>query len=219
MRKIIAFLFYAVLVVSLLAQIINIAQVGPNRETLVLVSELSIFIFALLMFAIRKPLARALKSIPLPIKFVLLGYLSTIIAEALYIFSKPIHKNFLIDILLVTPWYLLWMISWFFVFRRYNYSVKEAFYLGGFHGFVVEGLIAGGLILNPLLALFTLPLLTITYGAFFIISYFITKPEFKNQKQISLKKKILISLLPLLAYIPGFIWIAIITNALKLTLH
>jgi hypothetical protein len=216
--KIIGILFWIVAIVILIIQIINPIANGVNRESLVIVSELIIFAIFGLVYIFRNKL-KIKSDKKLFWKFVIIGYVATILAETAYIFSKPLHRNLGIDLLLVAPWYILWMILWFFVFKKYDFSIKEAFYLGGFHGFVVEGLIAGGLILNPLIGIVMLPILTIVYGWFFVIPYILTKEQFKHQKKISLKKKILISLIPLLAYIPGFIWIAILKNALNLTLH
>lgn len=216
--KIIAVLFWIIAIGTLALQLINPIANGVNRDSLVIVSEILIFVMFGFVYLFRNKM-KVKSNKGLFWKFVIIGYIVTVLAETAYIFSKPIHKNLVIDLLLVAPWYILWMVCWYFVFKKYDFSVKEAFYLGGFHGFVVEGLIAGGMILNPLLGLVLLPALTLVYGSFFVIPYLLTKEQFKNQREISLKKKVLISLIPLLAYIPGFIWIAVLKNALNLTLH
>lgn len=210
--------FWVLLTGVLVVQIINPVVNGVNRESLVIVSELIILAIFGLFYLFRDRLKIKSKE-RLFWKFILIGYLATVLAETAYIFSKPLHRNLAIDLLLVGPWYILWMVLWFFVFKRYDFSLKEAFYLGGFHGFVVEGLVAGGLILNPLLGIVMLPILTVVYGWFFIIPYLLTKEQFKHQRKVSLRKKILVSLIPLLAYVPGFIWIAFLKNAMNLTLH
>ncbi len=218
--KILEIVFYIVAGVLFLGQVINLIKTGPNTETLVVFSEVIVFIVFGLVFIFRKNLSSFIKKLnPLSVKFVLIGYLSTVLAETAYIFSKPLHRNLLIDLLLVTPWYVLWMISWYHVLKRYDFTVKQAFFLGGFHGFVVEALISGGLILSPHIAIIFLPLFTVIYSCFFIVPYLLTKDEFVQQERVSLKKKILVSLIPLLAYIPGFIWILLITKLFGLTLH
>lgn len=216
--KIVEVIFYIVAIGTLLLQLINPFANGINRGSLVIFSELIIFLVFILIFLFRKKI-KITAGKKLFWKFLIIGYIGCVIAETAYIFSKPLHKNLFFDLLLVTPWYIMWMICWYFVFKKYDFTVKEAFYLGGFHGFVIEGLIAGGLILNPVLGLLLLPVLTLVYGCFFIIPYMLTKEQFKKQKKVSLGKKVLISLIPLVAYIPGFIWILIIKGAFGLTLH
>lgn len=211
-------IFWIAAAALLTIQIINPIANGVSRESLVIFSEVIIFLILGLVYLFREKLKiRSEKR--LFWKFVIIGYLATVLAETAYIFSKPLHKNLAIDLLLVAPWYILWMVLWFFVFKKYEFSVKEAFYLGGFHGFVIEGIIAGGVLFNPLLGLIVFPVTVLVYGGFFVIPYLITKEQFKHQRKVSLRKKILVSLVPLLAYIPGFIWIAILKNALNLTLH
>jgi len=218
--KILAIVFYLILAISIVGQVAQFIKEGPSKQTLVLFSEIIIFALFLLVYKTKEKISESLKGFKsLPLKFILIGYTATVIAETAYIFSKPLHQNLLIDLILVAPWYLLWVILWYFVLKKYDFSTKEAFFLGGFHGFVIEGLIAGSLIFNPLFALFALPLLSTIYGLFFIIPYLITKEEFKNQKKVSLRKKILVSLIPLLAYIPGAIWILALTLGFDLTLH
>ena len=206
-KKIIKWIFIILAVFMALIQIINLGKEGINRDTLVVVSELLLVIWFIFMYIFRETIYKIMHILPGKwFRFVLLGVISTSLAEAVYIFSKPLHEILFWDLFLTFPWYFLWMLIWFFVLSKFKFSLKEAFILGGFHGFIIEG-IFNGIFLNPLLALISLPLFTILYGFFFIVPYLVLERDFINQKPASLHKKFLVSLIPLLAYIPGFIWI------------
>jgi len=205
-----------------LLQLINLAKQGANRETLVAVSELLLAIFLAIVWKLREQIFNLVKPLPNRFtRFLVLGYLATIVGETAYIFSKPLHQNLLIDLILVAPWYILWMATWYWVLKKYRFSLREAFFLGGFHGFVIEGVLTGFILASPILAIVAIPLLSTIYGCFFIVPYLVLQKEFEstNRQEVSRRKKIGLSLIPLLAYIPGFIWILILTNAWKLTLH
>ena len=203
----------------LFLQMVNLQKEGPNRETLTLVSEALVFIWAGLVYLLRKPLSRLIKVIRNEsLRFVAVGYFSTVVAETVYMFSKPIHQVWIIDIVLTAPWYVLWMFLWYGVLKKYEFTLWQAFLLGGFHGFVVEGVLTG-IIFNPILALLSLPLLTALYGSFFIVPYLLMKEDFKNQQPVSPRRRFWVSLSPLLAYIPGAIWILVLVVAFGLKLH
>ncbi len=212
--------FFGLAIFFLILQCVQLSQQGASRETLVVVSELLLFLFFGLVFLLRKRLSQLLDGAhPLAMYFVVIGYLVSVVAETAYIFSKPLHRNLLIDLLLTAPWYIMWMMLWYRILKRFRFSVMEAFILGGFHGFVVEAVVSGYLFASPILALLGLPLFSVVYGFFFIVPYLLLKNNFKDQKEISFGKKVAWSLVPLLAYIPGFIWIMAVTLVFKLTLH
>jgi hypothetical protein len=220
MNRFVKYAFYVLAAAFFLLQVVNLIKNGPSRDTLVVISELLLVVWLGIIFVLQLPLRFILKIIPSKmVRFVLLGYVSTVVAETVYIFSKPLHQNLVIDLILTTPWYILWMIAWFYILRRYNFSIHEAFILGGFHGFVVEGILSGFLFGSPILAIVSIPLFSMIYGCFFIVPYLVLKPDFDSQNAVTLPKKAAVSLIPLLAYIPGFIWILMLTAALKLTLH
>ena len=213
--KILSWFFVLWAAAMVLLQAASLLINGASRETLTVVSELLVFAWFGLIYFFRRPFARVIKIIPRPgWRFVIVGYLSTVVAELVYMFSKPIHPVVGWDLLLTAPWYLLWLIFWFALLRKYNYTLTEAFILGGFHGFIIEGLLN-----NPLLAFVGLPLFIVLYGAFFIIPYLLMKPDFTEQQPASLGKKIRLSFVPLIAFIIGAIWILALVKIFGLTLH
>ncbi len=143
-----------------------------------------------------------------------MGYISTVVAELVYMFSIPIHKNVVWDLILTAPWYVLWMVLWFGLLKKYNYSLREAFVFAGIHGFILEGLLN-----NPLLALLGLPLFVALYGCFFIVPYLLMKDDFKEQKPIGFWEKFKLSFIPLIAFIVDLVWVFVLVIAFGLTLH
>jgi len=208
-KKIISWVFIILAALMYIVQVIAFFLEGSSRETLVVVSEAMLAAWFLITYYLRKPISLLLRIVPNKAgRFVLLGVLSTMFAETVYIFSKPMHPNLFWDLLLTLPCYTFWMIIWYIVLKKYNFSVKEAFILGGFHGFIIEG-VMNGILFDPFQAIFWLPLFVTLYGLFFIVPYVVLKNDFTEQRDVSLIMKIGVSLLPLLGYIPGFIWILI----------
>ncbi|MBS3061766.1 MAG: hypothetical protein J4215_04260 [Candidatus Diapherotrites archaeon] len=219
-KKIIWNIFLGVAAISLLFQALDPILHGFSKERLVIASEILLLLWLGTVWKFQNTIREKTKFISsLRMRFILIGFFSTLLAETIYIFSKPLHQNLAWDLILTAPWYFLWMTAWYWVLSKHHFSFKEAFLLGGFHGFVIEGLLSGGLVFNPLLALAILPLMTVLYGCFFLVPYIITKPDFPNQSPASLSTKIKYSLVPLLMYIPGFLWIAVLTNVFQLVLH
>ena len=213
--KVLKWVFWIWTIVMVLLQFANLFINGVNRGTLAVVSEMLIFAWFGFVYFLRNPLSKIIKIIPNRYsRFVVVGYLSTVVAELVYMFSLPMHRNVAWDLILTAPWYVLWMIFWYKIIRKYDYSLVEAFILAVIHGFIVEGLLN-----NPLLALIGMPLFIALYGCFFIVPYLLMKDDFKEQHHVSLWKKIKMSFIPLIALIIGFIWILILVKIFGLTLH
>ncbi len=213
--RVLKWIFWIWVVLMLLLQIANLFMNGVNRGTLIIFSEFLIFVWFGFIYFLRKPLSKIIKKIPNKyLRFVVVGYLSTVVAELVYMFSHPMHRNVVWDLILTAPWYILWMALWFKILKKYDYSLVEAFVLAGVHGLIIEGLLN-----SPLLALMGLPLFIALYGCFFIVPYLLMKDEFKGQKHASLWKKIKMSFVPLIAFIIGFIWIFSLVKIFGLTLH
>lgn len=211
-------IFWMLAVFMVCVQIAALATEGFTRETLVVVSELLILMWFVLVYLLRKPLRAIVANLPWRwLRFVFLGVLSTTVAETAYIFSKPLHDNLAADIFLTLPWYFLWMLSWHMILSKYEFTLGEAFYLAGLHGFIIEGVLHG-ILANPALAILSLPLFTAIYGFIFIVPYAVLKDDYLGGAKIKLKKKFIYSLAPLLAYIPGAIWIIFWVLALKIKL-
>src|SRR3989344_7053958 len=112
--KILSWFFVLWAAAMVLLQAASLLINGASRETLTVVSELLVFAWFGLIYFFRRPFARVIKIIPRPgWRFVIVGYLSTVVAELVYMFSKPIHPVVGWDLLLTAPWYLLWLIFWF----------------------------------------------------------------------------------------------------------
>lgn len=200
----------------LLLQTANLVMNGVDRSTLVIASELLIFLWFGIVYFFRRPLSVFVKTIipNLYLRFIIVGYFSTVIAELVYMFSIPMHRELAWDLTLTAPWYLLWMIFWFRLIKKYDYSLTEAFVLAGVHGLIIEGLINA-----PILALIGLPLFIALYGCFFIVPYLLMKNDFNEQQHISLGKKIKLSFIPLIAFVIDAVWIFSLLKIFSLTLH
>lgn len=157
-QKIAKILFWLVVAFLLLIQLISLFNEGANTSTLVVVSEILVFAFLGFVYLLRAPLSKLSKTISSHrTRFILIGYLATMFAETVYIFSHPIHRNLFWDLALTTPFYVLWMALWYRVLKKYRFSIKEAFYLGGLNGFFVEGVFTGFFFANPALGLLSPP--------------------------------------------------------------
>ena len=199
----------------MLLQLVNLIKNGASRETLTVVSELLIFTWFGFVYLFRRPLSKLIKIISSQYsRFVIIGYLSTVVAELVYMFSAPLHRQIVWDLTLTAPWYLGWMILWFPLIKKYNYTLTEVFVLAGLHGFIIEGLLN-----SPLLAFLGPPLFIALYGSFFIVPYLLMKNDFTDQQPISFGKKIKLSFIPLIAFVVSLIWIAILVKTFNLTLH
>ncbi|MEK7208988.1 MAG: hypothetical protein AAB677_01865 [Patescibacteria group bacterium] len=213
--RVLGWVFWLWVLAMVLLQAASLFINGASRETLTVISELLIFVWLGLIYLFRRPLTNIIRIIPNHYwRFVVVGYLSTVVAELVYMFSKPIHQAVSWDLILTAPWYLLWLIFWFSILRKYNYTLMEAFILGGLHGFIIEGLLN-----NPLLAFVGFPLFIALYGSFFIVPYLLMKEDFQKQQSASLRRKIIMSFVPLIAFVVGAIWILLLVKTFNLTLH
>jgi hypothetical protein len=210
----VSILFFVLVALMLILQLFNLAINGISRETLIVVSEILSFLFFGVVFFVRNKLSKIMTKKGLNFRFMFFGILSAIVIEVLFIFSMPIYPDLFFDLILTLPWYFLWFLAWYIILTKYNFSIKEAFIIGGFHGFLIEAIISplvfNGVIGNIFLLIISIPLITCVYGCFFIIPYLILKKDFKKQKEVSLQKKILLSLIPLCFYVFEIIWVILL---------
>jgi len=124
-KKILWIIFIILAVVFALLQIVALAKEGVSRQTLVIVSEILLVVWFIFVYLLRKPIYNFMHIFPGKwFRFVLLGVLSTMLAETVYMFSKPLHLNLGWDLFLTFPWYFLWMLGWYMVLSRFNFSIK-----------------------------------------------------------------------------------------------
>ncbi|MBI4743364.1 MAG: hypothetical protein HY776_00815 [Actinobacteria bacterium] len=141
--------------------------------------------------------------------------------EIFYYFS--IKPSFSIIIFLLRPlaWYIGWYFLWWRLLMKYNYSNEELFFWAGVNGYLVEGIVLKQfqLIFSPM-ALVVFPLIVFTYGVIFTIPVILVREEIDRLNQslaVTPNKKYLSSFMPLIAWVPGLIWLFLIERIFSIS--
>ena len=156
-------------------------------------------------------------------RFILVGGLGALWAEFVFwLFEKVFgavgvaaHPNLLIDFVATMPWYLMMVALMWKMFQRYDYSIKEIFFLGAIYELAADGIF--GSLINGALNLGNLTLILMIYVPIFAVVYSIIvippsyvlkkeggkRPLMKGGKETA--RRYLYGLLPLLGIIPYFI--------------
>jgi len=184
------------------------------------IKVLAIFISGastILFWIAKKPIQKFLLKTKLSLKqkFVLLGSLGAIWVEfefwflGIIIFKVPIaaHENFLIDLLVTMPWYILMMFLLWGVQKKNSYSYYAIFVLGGIYDFCNDGLF--GTILQVgtvpigtlILLVIVIPLFAINYSFMVLPASYILKSDESYSPRKGKLPKIFVWILPILGLI------------------
>ncbi len=135
-------------------------------------------------------------------KYLAVGMASAYLTEVLAIIDnldKPpaeralLHPDPLIDLYLAFAYYLSFVLYWGLAMRRYDYSWREVFLIGGATGIPMEQSGAVFLSMNPLAWLYVL----LVYGSYKAIPVLVAEDclKEKERKELGTGKKIVLGLL------------------------
>lgn len=217
-------LFEAWLIIVLLATIPQWFVQGDMIGVTVGISTFICGISTLLFWLFRDPVTGFFARIKISSRrrFILVGGLGALWAEFVFwLFEKVFgvigvaaHPDLLIDFAVTMPWYLMMVALMWKMFQRYDYSIKEIFFLGAIYQLGADGIfgsLAKG-ILDPwnlaLIIVLYLPIFAVIYSVIVIPSSYVLKKESgRGQPRKSLGgslRRYVHGLMPLLGLIPYF---------------
>ncbi|NJF24089.1 hypothetical protein [Thermococcus sp. Bubb.Bath] len=149
--------------------------------------------------------------------YLLVGMASAYLTEVLAIIDnlkRPpggralFNPNPLTDLYLAFAYYLPFVLYWGLAVRRYNYSWKEVFLIGGATGILMEQMGAVFLTFNPIVWLYVL----LVYGSYKAIPVLVAERclEGRDRKELKVWKKLVLgALIGFLAFISagGLLWV------------
>jgi len=147
-------------------------------------------------------------------KFILLGSLGALWAEFVYWFFErslggagiAAHPNLLIDWLGTIPWYIIMVVLFWQVLKKYNYSAKEILVLGGIYELGADGILGsilkGNLIAGIITGIIGFPIFIMTYSIIVLPPAYLLGKIGNNFQKAKNKQRYIYALLPLLGLIP-----------------
>jgi hypothetical protein len=202
MKKLVGKVIYFMVVCVLVAIIIY------SKEWMLL-----IFPLFCIIYPFREKLSAIVEKIPLSalLKYFLIGALTGLLAEYLAIssgfgfFNPNLIKGFILSI----GFYGAIPIIWYFLLQKYTFSIGNIFSLGGIWGICVEQDLAILLSFDLLAYLYVF----VVYGSLISIPYLLTKKHFDSLvRKEGIKKFIVAFAAQFLAYLFGFLWMAVATK-------
>lgn len=202
MKKLVKIIFYFVVVFIVAAIIIS------SKEWMLL-----IFPLFCIIYPFREKLSATVEKIPLStlLKYFLIGTLTGLLAEYLAIrsgfgfFNPDLIKGFILSV----GFYGAIPIIWYFLLQRYDFSIANIFTLGGIWGICVEQDLAILLSFDLLAYLYVF----VVYGSLICIPYLLTTKLFNSLvRKEGIKKFVVAFFAQFLAYLFGFIWMAVTTK-------
>ena len=128
---------------------------------------------------------------PLSLHYIVLGTLVGGLTQ-LFVQLEGLEKTFsavpIVHFVQALTLYFWVVVAWYFILRKYDFSIWGVFWVTGVWGVVVEAILLNGSF-NPLIWLF----IFIVYGSFAAIPYLLTREKFSaNRKRPTLKIYLLI---------------------------
>jgi len=179
---------------------------------------LTIFSIFVLIWLLRPVLKPFIKIIPLPLffKFLILGIIFSLFTEYLVfldsgigingqsgLFSKDLGTNLILSMGL----YGSLVIIWYFLLKKYKFSLIGVFFSAGIWGIVIEQDFAVLLSFNILAYIYIFA----AYGSLVSVPFLLTKDEFeKFQRKEGNGKYIVAFFSQFIAYIIGTLWILLL---------
>lgn len=197
----------------------------PPDPTL-LIYSLFVLIYFLRDFILK--ILNKVTFLPVPAKFLILTIIAGLIAEIFAWYGnfvkcdpKPalLHPQLFPDLIAGVGLYFSWAIAWIILFKRFRFSLLQAFIVQGIYGVFVEqygAIFIQGLISMPIGLLFWLYVFLV-YGSITGISYALVGNELTHYRQKESRLKYLLALILLLAssFAISAIW-GVITKVLGL---
>ncbi len=202
MKKLVGKIFYFMVIFVLVAFIINIGE-----------WMLLIFPLFCIIYYFREKLSAIVEKIHSSafVKYFLIGTLTGLLAEYLAISSGSgfFNPNLLKGFILSIGLYGAIPVIWYFLLQKYSFSIRDVFSLGGIWGIFVEQDLAILLSFDIFAYLYVF----VVYGSLICIPYLLTTQNFNGLvRKEGIKKYVVAFAAQFLAYLFGFIWMAIATN-------
>lgn len=168
---------------------------GKVTETNAWGASISIFILYLILkfiFKNKNKFSKVVNKIPFSFitKSIIIGWL---FAELDELINFPFNSltpgiTLINDIILTTPIYIFTHLFWFFILKKYKFSIQESLIIGGISGALSEFIFSGALNAIILGALI-LPFMIMIHGFHMIMPRLLLDNYFKNLKQKETKWK------------------------------
>ena len=172
-------IFEAWLIVSVLVTIPYWFIEGDVSGVTVGVSTFFVGFSTLLFWRFRVPISAFFTGISISSRkrFILVGGLGAMWAESVFwLFEKifgvvgvAAHPNLLMDLVATMPWYLMMVALMWKMFQRYDYSIKEIFFLGAVYELAADGIF--GSMIKGTLDPVNLALIPMLYVPIFAVVY------------------------------------------------
>mgnify|MGYP001579135908 FL=1 len=135
-------------------------------------------------------------SLPLVVKSVLIGWFFAEIDELVNFPFNPLFPGISLfqDVIFTTPFYLLVHLGWFWVLRKYKFTVTEALIVGGLTlgSFEIFG---GGVNVLSILVVLVFPFVVMIHGVHMVMPKIGLARELDNENQTDTKWKYVIGVL------------------------
>ncbi len=158
-----------------------------------------------------------LTRLTLAVKFTFLGLITALLVECFYYIASSSSISLFVFLLRPLIWYIGWYLLWWWLIKTYKYSKKELFFLAGVNGYIVEGALLKQVPIFSGIGIFLYPLIASVYGILILTPLIPFEEEVELRKaktQVSWSRKYLLGLLPLLAMLPGVVWLALVEQIL-----
>lgn len=177
--------------------------------------------FFVLVYLFQKPLSFAIKIIPLPVwlkfflvtEFIALGVFEFLSWFTNYSANDPnavkhlFHPQLFPDLFIGIGFYASWPLAWWFLLRRYRFSLREVFFTHGIYGMFIEQ--RGQVLINSLQLLpdgfIFLLLLVLVYGGTMGASYVLISLT-QGKKSPWYKYAVALAVLFLATFLTSEIW-------------
>ena len=181
---------------------------------------LLIFSVFVLIWLIAPAIKPFIKKIPLPlfIKFLFVGMIFGFMTEYFVFLGSGIgitgesglfSKNLLSNLILSMGIYDSLIIIWYFLLKKYKFSLAGVFFSAGIWGVVIEEDFAVLLSFNPLAYLY----IFLVYGSLVSIPFILVEDIFdKIQRKENKVKYIIAFFAQFIAYIVGTLWILLLNS-------
>lgn len=171
------------------------------------------FTFFVFVWLFQSKLKSLVKKINLSLffKFLVLGIITGFIVE-FFVFQNQLglfSGDFWFNLILSMGVYDSLIIVWYFLLKKYKFSLKGVFLSAGIWGVVVEQDFAVLLSFNPFMYLYIFAV----YGSFVSIPFVLMRDEFdKKQKRKEGKKRYIVAFFAqCIAYVVGALWMLLLS--------
>lgn len=199
-------------IILIILGIIPIIALIDKQYTLAI---FSIFVLIWLLRPILKPLIKKI-NLPLFLKFLLLGIIFALITEYLVFLDSGMgisgesglfSQNLLINLMLAMGIYVSLIVVWYFLLKKYKFSLMGVFFSAGIWGVVIEQDFAVLLSFNLLAYLYIFAV----YGSFVSIPFILVEDDFnKISRKVNKVKYVVAFFSQFIAYIIGTLWILLL---------